>query len=371
MKFLELEGSASEVGYQHGEGAKEEVHKSLESYERLFYEWGKYSWKAAVEKAKMFVGAIEDVDVSYLEEMHALAKGAGVDFGDILALNARSEIALTLPGTLGGCTSVAVLPPFSEKTYLAQNWDWRSAQYDATIGVKIKEQGKLALQMITEAGIIGKIGLNEAGIGVCLNAIRAQVVDELLPLHLGLRYVLSHEDVIEARVKIEEIGIASAANFLMAQDDGSGKAQAFNMELSPVGCDVKQTKDRYLYHTNHLCSRSVIDLIGQEKLSTTENTYLRLDRMKELLMEAAKQDKPVNDGDVRRWLSDHENKPFSICRHKEPGASEYTDTITIFTVIMDLADRTMLFLSGQPCNPELEKMLTLDRVHEQSSVEER
>jgi len=359
MKFLELSGTPFEIGRQHGEQAKEKIHISLNSYEKLFYEWGKFAWKDAAEQAKQYIDYIDRVDETFLEEIDGIAKGAGVDFSDILILNARSEIALTMPNTLDGCTSVAVLPPFADSAYLAQNWDWRGAQFNATLGLRIAQKNRPAIQMITEAGIIGKIGFNEKGLGVCLNAIRATVAENYLPLHLGLRLVLNSDNIEEAAQLVSENKIASAANFLMAQDDGKSQATAINMEVSPLGNDFKQTSDRYVYHTNHLCSNAIIEKIGQKNLSTTDNTYLRFDRMKELLQEQDKGGAPATQEDVRRWLSDHKNKPFSICRHKEPGSSDFTNTITIFSVIMDLPKKTMLYLGGQPCSPTLEKTLTL------------
>src|SRR5690625_4620801 len=226
MKFLELSGTPFEIGRQHGEQAKEEIHISLNSYEKLFYEWGKFAWKDAAEQAKQYIDYIDRVDETFLEEIDGIAKGAGVDFSDILILNARSEIALTMPNTLGGCTSVAALPPFAEQTFLAQNWDWRSAQYDATVGMRIEQKGRPVIQMITEAGIIGKIGFNDAGLGVCLNAIRATLAKEYLPLHFGLRLVLNSENIDEAAELVAENKIASAANFLLAQDHGKSDAKA-------------------------------------------------------------------------------------------------------------------------------------------------
>ena len=359
MKFLELSGTPVEIGKQHGEQAKEEIHISLNSYEKLFYQWGKFTWEKAAEQAKQYVDYIEKVDVAFLEEIDGVAKGAGVDYSDILILNARSEIALTMPRTIDGCTSVATLPPFSDRAYLAQNWDWRGAQTNATVGMRITQNNRPTIQMITEAGVIGKIGFNANGLGVCLNAIRATVAENYLPLHLGLRLVLNSENITEANELVTDNKIASAANFLMAQDDGSSQAKAINLEVSPLGNDFKETTDRYVYHTNHLCSHSIIEKIGPKNLSTTDNTYSRFDRMKELLQEQNSNNTPATQDDIKRWLSDHKNKPFSICRHKESGSSDYTNTVTIFAVIMDLSEKTMHYMGGQPCSPTSEKTLTL------------
>lgn len=358
MKILQLSGSPYDIGQQHGEQAKEEVHFSLDSYERLFYESVDLSWSDAIEQAKIHLDFIEKTDVALLDEMDGIAIGASVDFNDILVLNARSEIALTR-NTIDGCTSLSVLPPLATNAYLAQNWDWRGAQARSLILTKITQENRPTIQMVTEGGIIGKIGFNSAGLGVCLNAIRAQVKSDKLPIHLGLRVILNATHIDEAVERVSHRTVASAANFLVGQDDGEGRTKTINLEVSPTGEDNKTTNDSYLYHTNHLCSETMIDRIGKENIQTTKNTYWRFDRMKQLLKEHQASGKKVDGDVIRRWLSDHENKPYSICRHKIPGSSDYTNTVTVFAVIMNLTERTMHFMNGQPCEPTMEKHLEI------------
>lgn len=77
------------------------------------------------------------------------------------------------------------------------------------------------IKMVTEAGILGKIGLNSAGVGVCLNAIRVKGMDSTrLPCHLGLRMVLESTSRDEAVAKLDEFGIASACHMLIADAAG-------------------------------------------------------------------------------------------------------------------------------------------------------
>lgn len=84
------------------------------------------------------------------------------------------------------------------------------------INLNISQEGKPAISMITEAGIIGKIGLNSRGVGVCLNAIRAQGVDfQKLPCHLALRTCLESTSTEEAVVAIKKAGVASSSHLLV------------------------------------------------------------------------------------------------------------------------------------------------------------
>jgi len=76
------------------------------------------------------------------------------------------------------------------------------------------------IKMVTEAGIIGKIGLNEHGVGVCLNAIKAAGCDpRRLPVHLALRTVLECLSTNKAIRNLEDVGLASSAHILVADKD--------------------------------------------------------------------------------------------------------------------------------------------------------
>lgn len=70
--------------------------------------------------------------------------------------------------------------------------------------------------MITEAGIIGKIGCNDAGIGVCLNALRTSTCRNKVPIHLELRAILDSSTFSEAVASVQKDQMASPAHFLIA-----------------------------------------------------------------------------------------------------------------------------------------------------------
>ena len=125
--------------------------------------------------------------MSYTHPAAGIAAGAKRELSDIIALNVRTEIRFGLFND--GCTALSWLT--SAHSYLAQNWDWMLEQKPNLILLHITQTRKPTIKMVTEAGIIGKIGLNSAGVGVCLNAVQAYGMDPTrMPVHLGLRSVL-------------------------------------------------------------------------------------------------------------------------------------------------------------------------------------
>ena len=85
-------------------------------------------------------GNSEDYDISLL---------------DIIALNARSEIAL---GGIGdGCTSLswAIDDDGERRQILAQNWDWTKDVGKNLVLVSIEKPGKPKIWMVTEVSQFG------------------------------------------------------------------------------------------------------------------------------------------------------------------------------------------------------------------------
>ena len=87
--------------------------------------------------------------------------------------------------------------------------------------LNIKQENGQSVQIITEAGIVGKIGINQKGVGCTLNAIKAKGVSfEKLPCHFALRTVLEGESRDAPIAAPEKAGVASACHILVADATG-------------------------------------------------------------------------------------------------------------------------------------------------------
>ncbi|WP_245807777.1 C45 family autoproteolytic acyltransferase/hydolase [Halobacillus massiliensis] len=335
---IKLTGSSFEIGYQHGQKAKKQVLNSLQTYEKMFKEYASMSWKEAIEKASLHLHAIEKYNLSYLKEIEGLAKGAGVTFEDVLVLNARSEIALI--NTMDGCTAFALTPPKTTKTWLAQNWDWKGEQNDSIVHLEIKQESLPAIQMITEAGIIGKIGMNDRGIGVCLNALVTDTWKPKVPIHLGLRAILESTTMEEAYAKVEKNQMASAAHFLIA----SKSEEMISMEVSPVHTAERRGSNGALTHTNHICSENMKKEVKEDALPDSFNRFSMVTKLVDEI-----KDKEIEKENLFEILSSHENYPSSICRHSSPAQVGRAKMETVFSIVMNLTDNKLSWSIGKPC----------------------
>ncbi|UFT99091.1 C45 family peptidase [Radiobacillus kanasensis] len=360
MKKLALSGTAKEIGYEHGSKGKKEVIHSLETYEKLFHGYKQIDWQQAREYALEHVDSIEKYDYDLVEEMQGVAEGAGVDFEDILALNARSEIALA--GYKGssfsdGCTAMALYPPIHRDTIIAQNWDWKGRQTDSLLALSIQQQNKPDIQMITEGGMIGKIGWNSSGVGVCFNALLTDKKSNEVPIHLGLRGVLDSYSLTEAISKIKAGQMASAASFLIGADEGEpDKGMAVNFEVSPFGIYEVGTQMGRLVHSNHLLSNELKKHLKDMNEFRFDDSMIRKKRAEQLIDLSLQSGEDITEDTFKTWLSDTFNKPNSINHYKNELAPEHRQMETVFSIIMNLSKKNMYVCVGKPAEGTFEKI---------------
>lgn len=351
IKKLQLKGKPREIGEAHGREGKEQVMQSLETYESLFSEYRDIPWKKAQELALRHVDAIEKYDFDFIEEMEGVAKGAGVDFEDILVLNTRSEIALTYqskPAFTDGCTAIAIMAPLTSETMIGQNWDWKAKQIQSLLLLEIEQEGKPNIKMVTEGGIIGKIGFNSKGLGVLLNALHTNNKSEQVPIHLGLRAVLNSSSLGEAIARVKDGQMASPANFLIASDEGQGRALAANVEVSAVGIDMLFPTNGWLVHTNHLLSETLKVQIQDLNDMKFEDSMIRKSRAEQLIQMALQSGNEINENVFKEWFSDRFNAPNSICHQENVSIPEPRRMETVFSIIMNLTKQSMQLCVGKP-----------------------
>lgn len=271
--------------------------------------------------------------------MHGVAKGAGVDFEDILALNARSEIALTgneSTSFADGCTSIGTASPLTVDTIIEENWDWKEEQKENLLLLKIEREDKPNIMMDTEAGIIGKIGFNNHGVGVCLNALMTNKKTDGVSIHLGLRGVLDSISIQEAIKKVHNGQIASTANFLIGCSQGEHKGMILQTEVSPFGIAYINEINSYGIHTNHICSAELKQHLEDQNILRYSDSMIRLRRAEQMVEKSIYDKEEITIETYKRWFADDFNKPGSINRYLNKTAPRHQQTITVFSVVMNL-----------------------------------
>ncbi|KAI1612800.1 isopenicillin-N N-acyltransferase [Exophiala viscosa] len=333
MLEINCAGTPYEVGFEHGTKAASQIHSTIHFYTDLFHKKCNLSWEEACKKAQEYAPHIHEHYPALEAEMRAIAQGAGVAYDNILALNVRSE--LVFGASMDGCTSISWKT--DDNCYLGQNWDWMVEQKPNVVLLQIDQPSKPVIQMMTEAGMIGKIGLNSAGLGLCVNAIRCAGSDvSKTPIHLLWRTVLECTSVSSAVQAIEAYGSAGACNMFIA--DGSNN----------IGVEVTHRTTQFLkpdakgriFHSNHMLQQHP----GTDLLWLGD-TIDRVKRIEELANELEGE---VTVDAIHKMLCDEDNHPCSINR-EQVGES---DAASVFSITMDLSKAEAIVSFGRPSKPD-------------------
>jgi isopenicillin-N N-acyltransferase like protein len=195
--------------------------------------------------------------------------------------------------------------------------------------------------MITEAGIIGKIGMNSYGVGCTLNALKAHGVSyDKLPCHLALRTVMESSSRDTALKTLEESGVASACHILVADATGSTGLECSSEDL----VKLEMTRDGISTHTNHYVLKHEESVV--EAPDWLPDTRFRLSRINQLL-NGEKEEEPSVEVAAMLLKDETEGDGAAICR----SAKSTTDNLqTLFSVVMDLGNKKAKVVVGRPAS---------------------
>lgn len=367
---ISVNGAPRERGRQYGAQVAPRVRHSIASYARLFAYQRGMNWAAAQAEALAYCPLLEHHAPGLLEEMRGIAEGAERSLAEIVALNARTEL---LAGARrqtahpeygaamasnqhagvpehGECTTIGALPGATAQggALLAQTWDWHGDQRAACVLLEIHTPGQPTILTLTEAGMLAKIGLNGAGLGVSLNILfsHSDGAEPGMPVHVQLRRVLEAHSTAEAIERIT--GVRAGASSCITLLDASGRG--VSLEITPEGVSPLHPRDGLLVHTNHCVTPTA--QANQRPLLATSASEPRFDRASELLRQAYGR---IDVATLAGVLRDHQDAPGCICRHPDLSLPEVEQIESVTAVILDLAARELHVAPGLPCATPFER----------------
>ncbi len=347
--IISTEGNPYEIGYQYGSQAKALIEESANNYRKVFKERGtKIEWDEITALAKKFVPYVEEYDPDAVEEMKGMAEGAGVSLEDIMIINARTEFSALGTGKIEepeGCTVIVATPEVTANHHMlmAQNCDQSPGSQKALVLVKKKKKGKPNTVAIHEAGMVMKTGFNSAGI-VCLgNGITADSKIRFgIPVTLLVAGSLTEETLAGAVRKCLPAKRAKACNKVI----GSAEGLCVDVEVGLDFENLLMPEDGILVHTNHF----LIPQPNLRDMSQVRNPNTVTRRYRALQLLTAERGHITVDT-FKRVLTDHVDKPDSICTHLNPQ-NPVLQYQTNISVIVDINAKTMDVAKGPPCQYE-------------------
>lgn len=324
-------------GEEFGAALSVQVVNTIDGYSRLFLDMHGFT---ADDIRALGVSAGEFI-LSQRPEAYAeiagIAAGAGVDRSTLLAINARTELfagnARPECSVIGAGSRATLSEPI-----LAQNWDWHPSAERSLVVWTVNQPDGEWFATLTEAGILGKIGLNSRGLAVAIN-ILSTTADGLpmrgLPIHVMLRSLLedcASTDEAQGAVVANQYSASTAITVL----DASGE-DVRTFEVSPVGVGLAKSEIA-LAHTNHFTlPLDAVDIGARD----WPGSLKRLD-----LVEASLSN-DVTVQSTMRALRTHD--PAGVCDH-ELDATDWADLQqTMASVLIRPQSKSMLISDGPPC----------------------
>lgn len=218
-----------------------------------------------------------------------------------------------------------------------QNADLPAGARDVGIVMKVVPNDRPAILMLTPAGQVSYIGMNDRGMSVFANFINTGGWRAGFPRYLLSRTVLENESIDDALAKLATIPRASSRNVLIMDRAGD----AIDIELAVEREARLDPVDGVIAHSNHFVAAELHDCETATE-GRLRNSCLRLDRMRELILSESGSITPQT---AMGYCRDRANVPDAICRHLGDAPD---DSITFASVIARPSLGEMLVAPGPP-----------------------
>ncbi|WGW11324.1 C45 family autoproteolytic acyltransferase/hydrolase [Saxibacter everestensis] len=349
LRLLQLSGPLQAIGGQLGEATAAEVSENFENYARNFRDKAQLDDADVARLGTEFRRLTHEWHPRIGAALDALAEGAGVSTNAVYAINARTELLAGSPLPLpDACTASAVLPAASAtgNVLLGQNWDWASDTPDTTILLATRDERGHEVLCLAEAGMLAKVGLNDAGLGLTVNLLRSESDGPRagVPYHVRLRAALEEREFGAAVAAASAGPRAASVNILIAQ--AGEHPSAVDLELSPDGASELTPDDGLLVHTNHFRAKNDVSDVGPK---TMPSTGARCAQAEAILRPLRGR---ISTDTLEQVFRDHSGGIDAICRHAGADLRLPPGDKTVYSVVMDLSVRRFGIAPGPVCHNE-------------------
>lgn len=340
--LVSVSGPPRERGRQYGRQAKDRVHHSARLYlGRLHRD---IPSDAEIQSlVDRLVPQAAAFGADYIEEMHGIAEGADLPFAHVFIINARTEL-LSLArrqarkGDTDGCTGAVIMPERSRSGRLihGQNWDWLAECVETAVVLRVAGDGDTPeLMTFTEAGGLGRSGLNDAGIGITANYLESDrdYQQDGVPLALIRRKVLEQRHAALAIKIIATTPKCCSNNMMLSQAEGL----AIDFECAPDETFEIFPERGLIVHANHWQSPIALSKLKETGLGDVPDSLYRDWRVRRHLEAVAG---GIGIDNLKAAFFDDFGTPYSVCRPRNLAKHDRLSA-TVAMVVMEPASGFM------------------------------
>ncbi|TYA57327.1 C45 family autoproteolytic acyltransferase/hydolase [Formosa maritima] len=339
LKMISLSGTGYELGLQHGEKLKNEIADIVNA-------WKKNTSTALGKDADIvlkdffeyaaFDDAIKKWTPELYEEVKGISDGSEQNFNDIFVLNLLDEFWVYIDNLYNHhCSSLGVPARNGNPGYISQNMDLENYTDGFQVLMRLNKTDNSPEQLIlTHPGLIALNGLNQDGIGVCVNTLmQLKASSTGLPVAFVVRRIINSTDKEDLLSFIQTVNHASGQNYIIGV---KGEVYDFEASANKVVRYNPLNENGSLYHTNHpIVNNDLKSWHKQfspsldEKLKpTNSNSYLRFSAVETRL--ANKNE--VSEEQIKEALRSKDDANNPVCRANNENGFGFTFASIIMTI---------------------------------------
>jgi isopenicillin-N N-acyltransferase like protein len=343
--YYRFEGTHYEIGRQFGEACIDRIHQHLETAATRLEERQGIRREDALRNAHRFQPYVQEVAPFFDEEIRGIAAGAHISIEEAWLLQLRAELGIVPAEQLQDepgdeCTSFAILAPATSDgvTMIGQNADLPPFYSQLGVVVEMVFDDMPSVLMLTPAGQVSYLGINEKGMGAFANYLTCDGWRVGFPRYLFSRLALTHETVDDAVSAIDGLYRASSRNLMVMDRHGA----AADLETTPARTGRIDPVDDIVVHANHFEHPG---MLSEERADPAylPNTRTRSATLRRLLDERHGE---LNPELMQAVLRDRSAFPNCLCR-EETDVPEH-DTMTFASLIARPTRGEMWVAVGPP-----------------------
>lgn len=349
IREVTLTGAGYELGLQHGRIFKKEIGELLARFkEKTTREQGKDANEVLADfyQKTNFDAAIKHWTPDLYEEVRGIADGAGQPFNDVMAFNLVDEYWVYLDDLRNHhCSGMGVPAREGQPAYIAQNMDIEAYTDGYQVLLRIARHGDRPEQLIlTHPGCIAFTGMNEAGIGACMNTLmQLKASTTGLPVAFIVRRILSSTDKNDLLQFIQNVPHASGQNYIVGIRE---EVYDFETSANKVMRFDPKNKNGTVYHTNHPLVNDDVKAwfnkydpnLKEEEKPVNSNSFVRL----AAVQRRVKSNGNIDDAAIMDALRSKDDAKSPVCVTPNQWG------LTFGSVIMTLTGRPFLQITAGP-----------------------
>ena len=358
IREVTLSGDRPELGMQHGQIFKKEIGELIAKFkEKTTSELGKDANEVLADfyQKTSFDAAIKQWTPAIYKEVRGIADGAGQPFKDVMVFSLLDEFWVYQNNINNHhCSGVGVPARDGRPGYIAQNMDIEAYTDGYQVLLRIARNGDRPEQLIlTHPGCIALNGMNEAGIGACMNTLmQLNASTTGLPVAFIVRRILSSSDKDNLLDFIQKVPHASGQNYIIGI---RGDVYDFEASANKVVRFDPKNENGTVYHTNHPLVNNDVKpwfkkfdpTLKEEEKPVESNSFVRLAAVQRRVAPSG----AINDATIKAALRSKDDEKYPVCVTPNQWG------MTFGSVIMTLTGKPYLQItSGPPDESEYKRV---------------